>query len=166
MSKAFTCSRRCVMAGGLALAACGGTPAASDAGTTDAPEPDAGMPAPDAGALEPSCDARPASGNVFRIELRDFPALRSPGGSAVIERPDELLNVWVLHLANGCFTAVWRVCTHGACDVTPRAGPELYCPCHGSRFATDGRVLQGPATRALRTFTVLRDGEALLLERR
>lgn len=161
-----SCSRRCVVAGGLALAACGPSSSSSvDAGDDAAPGVDAGAPVIDAGVVEPACPGRAPSATAFRIALSDFPALQSPGGSAVIERPDELLNVWVLHLANGCFTAVWRVCTHGACDVTPRAGPELYCPCHGSRFAIDGKVLQGPATRALRAFTVLREGDVLFLER-
>jgi cytochrome b6-f complex iron-sulfur subunit len=160
------CSRRCVIAGGLAVAACGGAPSEGpDAGLAVEPAPDAGGTSPDSGTMELRCAQRTPGATSFRIDLSAFPALAMPGGSAVIERPDELLNVWVLHLANGCFTAVWRVCTHGACDVTPRAGPELFCPCHGSRFAVDGRVLQGPATRGLRTFTVVREGDSLFLER-
>ena len=148
----MTCSRRCVVAGGLAFAACG--PQRSD-------QPDGSL---DAGGLISCGDLTPGA-NQVRIELADVPALRTPGSAALVERPDALLNVWVLHLENGCFTAVWRVCTHGACDVEPREQSELYCPCHGSRFALDGTVLQGPATRALRSFKVVRQGDALLLER-
>jgi cytochrome b6-f complex iron-sulfur subunit len=159
------CSRRCVVAGGLALAACGATTAPPDESPLDEPMPDAGALRPDAGVLDEACAHRAPSARALRLELGDFPTLRAPGGAAAVQRPDELLNVWVLHLPNGCFTAVWRVCTHGACDVTPREGRELFCPCHGSRFALDGRVLEGPATRALRTFTVTRDGDALFLER-
>jgi nitrite reductase/ring-hydroxylating ferredoxin subunit len=155
-----------VVAGGLALAACGPTPTTPvDAGVEGPVQDDAGTPGLDAGAMERTCPTGTPSATAFRIELREFPALQRPGGTAVIERPDELLNLWVLHLANGCFAAVWRVCTHGACDVTPRAGPELYCPCHGSRFGLDGAVLQGPATRPLRTFLVRREGDTLFLER-
>lgn len=42
-------------------------------------------------------------------------------------------------------------CTHMGCLVAfNRVEREWECPCHGSRFALDGAVLQGPATRPLR----------------
>jgi len=39
-------------------------------------------------------------------------------------------------------------CTHLGCRVRPMAEGFL-CPCHGSRYAADGRVLGGPAARPL-----------------
>ena len=49
---------------------------------------------------------------------------------------------------------VSRVCTHESCTVAlpGAAGGTLDCPCHGSRFATNGTVLNGPATRPLAQF--------------
>jgi Rieske Fe-S protein len=44
------------------------------------------------------------------------------------------------------------ICTHQGCSVE-LSGKELICPCHGARYhAADGKVLQGPTTRALRTY--------------
>ena len=40
------------------------------------------------------------------------------------------------------------VCTHLGCTVTV-TGSGLSCPCHGSRFDRQGKVLQGPADRPL-----------------
>jgi len=49
---------------------------------------------------------------------------------------------------------VSRICTHQGCTValpgTP--GGTLDCPCHGSRFRTDGQVVNGPAVRTLSSF--------------
>jgi Rieske Fe-S protein len=49
---------------------------------------------------------------------------------------------------------VSRVCTHESCTVAlpGAAGATLDCPCHGSRFRTNGTVVNGPATRALSQF--------------
>lgn len=93
-----------------------------------------------------------------------MPALGEPGSAAIVSRPDALLDVWVLHGKDGCFRAVWRFCTHGACAVEPR-DDALFCPCHGSRFSETGEVLVGPATKALRSFAVVREGDTLFLER-
>ena len=50
------------------------------------------------------------------------------------------------------------VCTHLGCTVTVTSS-GLSCPCHGSRFDRQGRVLKGPADRTLRRLKVEeRDG--------
>jgi cytochrome b6-f complex iron-sulfur subunit len=49
--------------------------------------------------------------------------------------------------------ALSLVCTHLGCtvQVTPT---ELICPCHGSTFDRQGRVLKGPADRQLERYRV------------
>ncbi|MFF1509584.1 FAD-dependent oxidoreductase [Streptomyces sp. NPDC058326] len=43
-----------------------------------------------------------------------------------------------------------RRCTHMGCELGFNEAEQTWeCPCHGSRFAHDGKVLQGPATRPL-----------------
>ena len=44
--------------------------------------------------------------------------------------------------------ALGLVCTHLGCTVTV-VDDGLSCPCHGSRFDRQGRVLKGPADRPL-----------------
>ncbi|WP_234543223.1 FAD-dependent oxidoreductase [Streptomyces shenzhenensis] len=51
---------------------------------------------------------------------------------------------------SGQLHAVSAHCTHLGCLVAfNRAEQAWECPCHGSRFAPDGRILQGPAVRPL-----------------
>ncbi len=43
-----------------------------------------------------------------------------------------------------------HVCTHLVCHVRWNAAENSFdCPCHGSRFDTNGKVIQGPAVRDL-----------------
>lgn len=52
------------------------------------------------------------------------------------------------------FTTLSSVCTHAGCTVRYVAGSTSFaCPCHGSKFAIDGAVTGGPATRVLKQFT-------------
>ena len=44
--------------------------------------------------------------------------------------------------------ALELICTHLGCTVTV-TDDGLSCPCHGSRFDRQGRVLNGPADRSL-----------------
>jgi glycine/D-amino acid oxidase-like deaminating enzyme/nitrite reductase/ring-hydroxylating ferredoxin subunit len=51
---------------------------------------------------------------------------------------------------DGTLIAVSATCTHMGCQVNwNRAERSWDCPCHGSRFAPDGTVLQGPAVHRL-----------------
>jgi Rieske Fe-S protein len=51
-------------------------------------------------------------------------------------------------------TAVDDICTHLGCAVE-LSGKELHCPCHGAAYlAADGKVINGPATRSLKSYIV------------
>lgn len=157
-----------LLRGTCALAAlctgCGG--AWPEAVVLDVPAPDAGT---DSGTPGPTCapitPGSPEEGWV-EVPLADHPALREPGGQSVVRVPQALLDVVVMHPSPGCYTAVWRICTHGDCAVTWEAGARwLECPCHGSRFGEDGQVLRGPATRPLAAFPAVRVGDSLFIHR-
>ncbi len=49
------------------------------------------------------------------------------------------------------FIAVSMICTHKQCELRPE-GRILTCPCHGSEFTADGRVLSPPAHENLRRY--------------
>ena len=47
------------------------------------------------------------------------------------------------------------VCPHLGCEVPWNADEgKFVCPCHGSKFAPDGSLLQGPATRGMDTLPI------------
>jgi glycine/D-amino acid oxidase-like deaminating enzyme/nitrite reductase/ring-hydroxylating ferredoxin subunit len=51
---------------------------------------------------------------------------------------------------DGTLHAVSARCTHLGCILTWNGAEHSWdCPCHGSRFAVDGEVLQGPAVKPL-----------------
>lgn len=51
---------------------------------------------------------------------------------------------------NGRVKALSAVCTHLGCQVTFNSTAKSWdCPCHGSRFDTDGKVIDGPAVKPL-----------------
>ena len=51
---------------------------------------------------------------------------------------------------DGVVHALSPICTHLYCQVSFNAAERSWdCPCHGSRFGTDGTVIQGPAVRDL-----------------
>ena len=53
----------------------------------------------------------------------------------------------LLHTESG-FSALSLICTHLGCTLEPTAD-GFACPCHGSLFAPDGKVVHGPATKGL-----------------
>ena len=72
----------------------------------------------------------------------------APGDGRVLARRER--QVAVSREMDGSLRAVSARCTHLGCIVNWNDAERSWdCPCHGSRFAPDGKVLQGPATRPL-----------------
>ncbi len=56
--------------------------------------------------------------------------------------------------ANG-FYAYTAICTHQGCTIfKPNSNGDAICPCHGSEFDGNGKVINGPAVLPLQHFAV------------
>jgi glycine/D-amino acid oxidase-like deaminating enzyme/nitrite reductase/ring-hydroxylating ferredoxin subunit len=87
-------------------------------------------------------------------ELADIP----PGEGKLAEIKGKKLAVY--RSETGQVTALSPVCTHLGCLVHWNGHERTWdCPCHGSRFAPDGEVLEGPAIDGLQRLSTP-DGEA------
>jgi glycine/D-amino acid oxidase-like deaminating enzyme/nitrite reductase/ring-hydroxylating ferredoxin subunit len=105
-----------------------------------------------------------ASAATFVSENKDFPACLigdrmpgkkevsiselTPGEGAIMSIRGRKAAVYLEE--NGSVQAVSAVCPHLGCLVRFNSVERSWdCPCHGSRFATSGEVLHGPARSAL-----------------
>jgi Rieske Fe-S protein len=71
------------------------------------------------------------------------------------------VNCWLLRDGSG-FYALTRACPHLGCQINEEdAG--FTCPCHGSKFTTDGRVVHGPADQALGQVQVSQSSDGRLM---
>jgi glycine/D-amino acid oxidase-like deaminating enzyme/nitrite reductase/ring-hydroxylating ferredoxin subunit len=71
-----------------------------------------------------------------------------PGEGAIVEHDGE--QVAAARDEDGTLHAVSARCTHLGCLVSWNNAERSWdCPCHGSRFAPDGTVLEGPAVHRL-----------------
>jgi glycine/D-amino acid oxidase-like deaminating enzyme len=78
-------------------------------------------------------ELQPGEGGIVKANGRRMAAYRDPGGAVQSVSP---------------------ACTHLGCYVQWNSAEESWdCPCHGSRFRTDGTVIQGPAVKDLRRIT-------------
>ncbi|MCA1832287.1 MAG: FAD-dependent oxidoreductase [Actinomycetota bacterium] len=81
-----------------------------------------------------------SSREVESLEAGNGAVVRNGGQSIAVFRDDE-----------GRLSAVSARCTHLGCIVHFNKAERTWdCPCHGSRFGTDGRVIDGPATKDLK----------------
>jgi glycine/D-amino acid oxidase-like deaminating enzyme/nitrite reductase/ring-hydroxylating ferredoxin subunit len=91
------------------------------------------------------------AGHFVGDRLKPPPPVESlpPGEGALVRVDGERLAVY--RDDDGALHAVSSRCTHMGCLVAFNAAERAWeCPCHGSRFDTDGKVIQGPAIRPLK----------------
>ncbi len=94
----------------------------------------------------PVINATSANGSVT-LTIDSASPLAAVGSAALIQMPNEF--IVVAHTAQDSFVALNGMCTHQACTITGFGSGTFVCPCHGSQFDTTGRVIAGPAPRAL-----------------
>jgi Rieske Fe-S protein len=88
-----------------------------------------------------------------REQARELPAVVKipadvPPGLSVVE------SAIVFREASGAIRAFSGRCTHLGCRIDRVIDDEAVCPCHGSRYKSDGSVAAGPATRPLRRLRI------------
>jgi Rieske Fe-S protein len=72
----------------------------------------------------------------------------APGQGAIVDHEGEKLAAY--RDESGELHALSPICTHIRCVVAFNEAERTWdCPCHGSRFGIDGKVIRGPAKRPL-----------------
>lgn len=114
--------------------------------------------------VPPPIDLPAVANNQIAIRLADFPELGKMGGSIVGQSKGYANPIVIAHVSDTTFAALDAICTHMRCTVAYNAlNLTLDCPCHGSTYEVDGRVIGGPAPRALKVFSVASDGTTLTI---
>lgn len=101
------------------------------------------------------------SGNEITVNLDIATALANTGGWALVTAA----RVLIVNLGDNEFSALTSVCTHSNCDRNWTFANDVFtCTCHGSRFSTDGTVINGPALQPLRSFPTTLEGNTLKVD--
>lgn len=103
----------------------------------------------------------PLTDGRIRLALVHFPELAEPGGSAKVMPEGQQTPVYVIAIEPSRWVALSPICTHLGCTVEIESN-RIVCPCHGSTYDREGRVLKGPAERALARYPVTVSDDGVL----
>jgi cytochrome b6-f complex iron-sulfur subunit len=95
-----------------------------------------------------------ACGSDICIDLGDSnnATLASVGGAMIVDVASD--TVVVIRTGDTAVTVLSDVCTHSGCTMDYNASTkQLDCPCHGSVFSLDGKVVTGPANRPVKVYS-------------
>jgi len=90
------------------------------------------------------------NGSTVTVTVDASSPLNTVGNAALVSTSGGQL--LVARTGQSSFTALNATCTHQTCTITGYQSGTYVCPCHLSEFATNGAVVQGPATVALRSY--------------
>lgn len=100
---------------------------------------------------EDSSPVQPPAGKTFTIKLNEHPELAQVGGFKTFNV--DSTPIIIFRTGQTTFKATSMICTHQGCTVSwANSSQQFQCPCHGSKFDKDGKVIQGPATKDLLTY--------------
>ena len=114
-------------------------------------------------------DVSPFTTGLLRIKLSDYPHLLQELGSVRIgvapladstTPQGEIYPILINRGANAKFYALDTACKHAGCVVPTYDEAEglIRCPCHGSGYDIDGKLLNGPATSGLNRYPIRFNG--------
>ena len=98
--------------------------------------------------------------NVLIQYLKDYPFLSSTKYNDIKMGQGKILDIdqekcGVFRDENNQLHIVSAVCTHMKCIVNFNNAEKTWdCPCHGSRFTTQGKVIEGPAKTDLKKIDI------------
>jgi cytochrome b6-f complex iron-sulfur subunit len=92
---------------------------------------------------------RVSSGITLTIDASS--SLSAVGSAALVQT--SIGDFLVAHTAQNAFVALSAICTHQTCTITGFGNQNYVCPCHGSTFDINGRVLGGPAPAPLHQYS-------------
>jgi cytochrome b6-f complex iron-sulfur subunit len=77
--------------------------------------------------------------------------LATVGGAMLLDSASD--TIMVIRASDTQVIALSAICTHAGCSMDYNASQQLLdCACHGSQFSTDGKVVRGPANRAVHVY--------------
>ena len=131
----------------VVLAACAPKASTQSASSVDLENKDTVKPA-----LKKTADGFTIVGSVAELEKAGYLQTKEVAVSKDPTNPKQLI-------------AVNPKCTHLGCDVKWIPGEKKYeCPCHDAEFASNGKVLKGPATKNLATYSTKIVGNQVLVK--
>jgi cytochrome b6-f complex iron-sulfur subunit len=84
-----------------------------------------------------------------------------PPGTVTLNKEQK---VFIVRAKEGYFYTLAAVCTHLGCIANWKAEEGIVaCPCHGSKFDRDGKVIGGPAPRPLPRYSITLDDQGQLV---
>lgn len=101
--------------------------------------------------------------NKIKVNKTEFVNAKNVKRKFVVIRSDKFQFPICVYKTDEKYSAIYMQCTHQGCELNPNK-TSLVCPCHGSEFSTDGKVLSPPADKDLKQFKIITDNENIYIE--